>query len=86
MNQYESEFDRENRRINDLNNNGIDDGLELRARGNWHETKGKIRQAYGDLTDDDLEYSEGKQEEWFGRLSRKLGRTVDDVKNWVANL
>jgi uncharacterized protein YjbJ (UPF0337 family) len=60
----------------------FDDGTELRARGDWHIVKGKIKQTYGNLTDDDLEYAEGKQEEWFGKLSRKLGNTVDDVKDW----
>jgi uncharacterized protein YjbJ (UPF0337 family) len=69
-----------------MNRSEYDSGTELRARGNWNETKGKIRQAYGDLTDDDLEYAEGKQEEWYGRLSKKLGRTVDDVKQWINNL
>lgn len=86
MNRYDSEFDRNNLNGNDLNNNGIDDALELRSRGNWQETKGKIRQQYADLTDDDLEYAEGKQEEWFGKLSKKLGQTIDDVKNWVSRL
>ena len=73
-------------KIMDLNNNGIDDSLELRARGNWSETKGKIRSAHGELTDDDLEYQDGKQEEWYGKLSNKLGKTVDDVKSWISKL
>jgi uncharacterized protein YjbJ (UPF0337 family) len=59
---------------------------ELRARGNWHEIKGKIRKTYGDLTDDDLEYEEGQEEEWYGRLSRKLGKTIDEFKAWVRRL
>lgn len=70
----------------DLNNNGIEDSTELRTRGNWNETKGKIRQQYADLTDDDLEYAEGKQEEWVGKLSRKLGKTTDDIKSWFKSL
>jgi uncharacterized protein YjbJ (UPF0337 family) len=62
------------------------DTAELRARGNWHELKGKIRKQYGNLTDDDLEYQEGQEEEWYGRLSKKVGRTVDDVKGWIRGL
>ena len=62
------------------------DGTELRARGNWTELKGKMRQQYGNLTDDDMEYAEGKQEEWYGKLSNKLGRTIDDVKDWIRSL
>lgn len=73
-------YDRERNSDTDL------DTTELRMRGNWHELKGKIRQQYGDLTDDDLEYAEGKQEEWYGKLSKKLGRTVDDVRDWIRGL
>ena len=70
----------------DLNNNGIEDSLELRARGNWPDLKGKIKQGHATLTDDDLEYEEGQQEEWYGKLSNKLGRSIQDIKTWVANL
>ena len=71
---------------NDLNNNNGFDGQELRVRGDWDEVKGKLRQQYGNLTDDDLEYTEGKQEEWFGQLSQKVGHTVDDIKAWFKSL
>ena len=37
------------------------DRLEL--KGKWNELKGKIKQSYGDLTDDDLTYEEGKEDE-----------------------
>ena len=53
----------------DANNNGIDDSTELRARGNWNEIKGQAKQKWGNLTDDDLDYEEGKQDEWFGQLA-----------------
>ncbi len=62
------------------------DVTELRARSNWTETKGKIRQEYGDLTDDDLEYAEGTQEEWFGKIGDKIGKAAHDVKDWLARL
>lgn len=38
-------------------------GTEYRARGNWTEMKGKMRQGYGNLTEDDLTYEEGKEDE-----------------------
>jgi uncharacterized protein YjbJ (UPF0337 family) len=66
----------------DANNNGIDDTTELRARGNWNEIKGQAKQKWGSLTDDDLNYEEGKQDEWYGRLQQKTGETIDDIKNW----
>ena len=62
------------------------DGQELRTHCNWNELKNKARQQYNHLTNDDLEYSSGRQEEWFHRLSHKLGRSVDDVKDWFRHL
>lgn len=70
-----------------INENDFDnDAAELRARSNWTEVKGKMRQAYGDLTDDDLEYAEGKQEEWLGKIGNKIGKAAQDVKSWIAGL
>ncbi|RYU78363.1 CsbD family protein [Hymenobacter persicinus] len=66
----------------DVNQNNINDQSELRARGNWNEVKGKAKQQWGNLTDDDLDYAEGKQDEWFGKLQQKTGQTVDEIKDW----
>jgi len=71
---------------NDLNNNFDENAAELRARSNWTELKGKMRQGYGNLTDDDMEYAEGKQEEWFGRIGDKIGKTAQDAKAWIQSL
>ena len=60
------------------------DRLELKGR--WHELKGKVKQAHGDLTDDDLLYEEGKDEELYGRLQNKLGKTRDQVIDWLRGL
>jgi uncharacterized protein YjbJ (UPF0337 family) len=60
------------------------DSLELKGR--WHELKGKAKQAHGDLTDDDLRYEDGKDEEFFGRLQTKLGKTRDQVVDWIKGL
>lgn len=60
------------------------DRLELKGR--WHELKGKVKQAHGDLTDDDLRYEEGKDEELYGRLQNKLGKTRDEVISWLRGL
>ena len=57
-------------------------GTELRARGNWDQVKGEAKQKWGNLTDDDMTYEEGKQDEWFGRLQEKTGETIDDIKAW----
>ena len=68
----------------DLNQNNIDDQTELKARGNWNQVKGEAKQKWGNLTDNDLDYEDGKQDEWFGRLQEKTGHTVEDIKSWFS--
>jgi uncharacterized protein YjbJ (UPF0337 family) len=60
------------------------DTLELKGR--WNELKGKMKQAYGSLTDDDLKYEEGKDDEFVGRIQKKLGKTRDEVVDWIKSL
>lgn len=60
------------------------DKLELKGR--WNELKGKAKQAHADLTDDDLQYEEGKDDELLGRLQTKLGKTKDEVVSWIRSL
>ena len=60
------------------------DSLEL--KGKWNELKGKIKQEHSDLTDDDLRYEEGKDDELLGRLQQKTGKTRDDVVKWLKSL
>jgi uncharacterized protein YjbJ (UPF0337 family) len=59
---------------------------QLKLKGNWNELKGKMKQAYGDLTDDDLKHEEGKDDELVGRLQQKLGKTKDQVISWIQSL
>jgi len=53
---------------------------ELKLKGNWNVVKGKLKQAYGDLTDDDLAYTEGQEEELVGRIQKKMGSTASEVR------
>ncbi len=48
--------------------------------GNWNELKGKLKQEFADLTDDDLLYEEGKEDEMWGKLQKKLGKTEKEIK------
>lgn len=48
--------------------------------GNWNELKGKLKQKYADLTDDDLMYAEGKEDELYGKLQQKLGKTKEEIE------
>jgi uncharacterized protein YjbJ (UPF0337 family) len=59
---------------------------KLRIKGNWHELKGKIKQKYAELTDDDLLFAEGKEDELLGRLEKKLGQTKEEIRKTIENL
>ncbi|MBW7914384.1 MAG: CsbD family protein [Taibaiella sp.] len=59
---------------------------KLEIKGKWNELKGKAKQQYADLTDDDLLYEEGKEDELVGRLQDKLGKTRDEVVDWIKSL
>ncbi len=60
------------------------DKLEL--KGGWNELKGKIKQAYGDLTDDDLIREEGKDDELLGKLQQKTGKGREELVKWINDL
>ena len=65
-------------------NFSIMDKMEI--KGNWNEWKGKLKQAHGDLTDNDLEYDEGKDDEFWGNLQKKTGKAKDDLVKWLKGL
>ena len=50
-------------------------------RGSWEELKGKLKQKYAELTDDDLMYEEGQEQEMWGKLQQKLGKTEKEIKS-----
>jgi len=56
------------------------------VKGNWKIIKGKIKQEYADLTDDELAYEEGKEDEIIGTLQKKMGKTKEEVKDWIDSL
>ena len=58
----------------------------LRILGKLQEWKGKLKEKYANLTDDDLKYEEGKDDELYGRLQKKLGKTREDVITWLKGL
>lgn len=48
-------------------------------RGTWDEFKGKLKQKYAELTDDDVTYEEGKEDEMWGKLEQKLGKAKKEI-------
>lgn len=59
---------------------------DLQIKGNWNEVKGKMKQKYGDLTDDDLTYAEGKSDELLGRLQKKTGKSKEELKKEIESI
>ncbi len=55
-------------------------------KGNWNETKGKLKQQFALLTDSDVLLVEGKQDEMLGRLQIKLGKTKEEIQKIIASL
>jgi uncharacterized protein YjbJ (UPF0337 family) len=60
--------------------------MKLQMKGSWNEVKGKLKQKYGQLTDDDLAFAEGKEDELLGRLQKRLGRTRDELRAEIENM
>jgi len=59
---------------------------KLSIQGNWKEISGKLKQKYAQLTDDDLLFAEGKDEEMLGRLEQKLGKTKEQIRDLIAKI
>jgi uncharacterized protein YjbJ (UPF0337 family) len=59
---------------------------QTELKGNWNEKKGKLKQAYAILTDDDLMFDEGKKDEMLGRLQKKLGKTKEEIHKIIEGL
>ena len=55
----------------------------LEIKGDWNITKGKLKQKWTKLTDDDLQFIEGKQEELLGRIQKRTGETREAVEKAV---
>ncbi|MEQ8472210.1 MAG: CsbD family protein [Marinoscillum sp.] len=58
----------------------------LQIKGSWNELKGKLKQKYGDLTEDDLAYIEGQEDELLGRLQKRTGKEKEELIKEIENL
>jgi uncharacterized protein YjbJ (UPF0337 family) len=59
---------------------------KLELKGTWNEAKGKLKQKYAHLTDNDLLHVEGREDELLGRLQKAIGRTKDEIRAEIAAL
>lgn len=64
----------------------MNNATEDKIKGNWNQVKGEIQQKWGVLTDNDLSYEEGQENELLGRIQEKTGETKENVKNFIDNL
>jgi len=55
-------------------------------KGVWNELKGKMKQKFAILTDDDLLLVEGKQDEMIGRIQTRLGKTKEEIHKLISEL
>jgi uncharacterized protein YjbJ (UPF0337 family) len=55
-------------------------------KGRWHEMKGKVKEQWGDLTDDEITESEGKRENLVGKIQQKYGGVTDDIGRKLDDL
>jgi uncharacterized protein YjbJ (UPF0337 family) len=60
--------------------------MKLQMKGTWNEVKGKLKQKYGQLTDDDLAFADGKEDELLGRLQKRVGRTKDQLRAEIEEM
>lgn len=60
--------------------------IEDKIKGNWNQIKGKLKAEYGQLTDNDLAYVEGQENQLIGRLQERLGKTKEEVKKIIDQL
>ena len=58
----------------------------IELTGNWEEQKGKLKQKFAALTDNDLLFTEGKKEEMRGKLKIKLGKTKEEILKIIESI
>ncbi len=59
---------------------------KLELEGNWEEQKGKLKQKFAELTDNDLLFAQGKKDEMLGKLQIKLGKTKEELLKILAEI
>lgn len=57
-----------------------------KLRGNWNQAKGMLKQRWAELTDDDLLYEEGREDELLGRIQKKTGETKEQINDFIRGL
>jgi uncharacterized protein YjbJ (UPF0337 family) len=53
--------------------------------GNWEQLKGRVRETWGKLTDDDLDVIAGRRDRLLGKVQERYGRPKEDIQHGIAN-
>lgn len=59
---------------------------KLEIKGKWNEIKGRVKQKFAELTEDDLSYAEGQEDEFLGKLQSKLGKSRSEIVKYLNSL
>ncbi|MBT34101.1 MAG: general stress protein CsbD [Thalassobius sp.] len=59
---------------------------ELKLKGSWNETKGKLKQKWGFLTDNDLAVQEGRYDEVVGKIQKKTGESKEAIISYIQSI
>ncbi len=60
--------------------------IQDKLKGNWNTVKGKLKEKYGELTDNELVYEEGKEDQLLGMIQKKTGATKQELKEFIDSL
>lgn len=58
----------------------MDEATRMKWEGRWDQLKGKVKERWGDLTDDDLDVAEGNWDQLVGRIKERTGETAEDIE------
>ncbi len=59
---------------------------KMEVKGKWNQWKGKLKEKYAELIDDDLKYEEGKEEQVWGKIQEKTGKAKDELVKWLQGI
>ncbi len=59
---------------------------KLEIKGNWNELKGKLKEKYGEFTDEELIYTEGIEDQILGKLQKRTGKARSELIQEIKNL
>jgi uncharacterized protein YjbJ (UPF0337 family) len=63
----------------------MDNSTQMKWEGRWDQLKGKVQQTWGDLTDDDLDVTEGNYQELIGRIKERTGETQEEIEQKLVS-